>query len=73
MMVVNRGTLNCKDVLNPREVADVLRVGTTTVYRILNSGELRHIDVGRKKLIPKLYLIEYLYPEATIAEDRDGT
>ena len=35
------------DLLTPREVAEVMRVSTMTVYRLIKSGELRAIRVGK--------------------------
>ena len=33
--------------LTPREVADLLRVSNMTVYRLIKSGELRAVRVGK--------------------------
>lgn len=65
-MIVNRNMLNCKDVLSPKEVAELLGLGSVTVYSLINTGQLRSISIGRKKLIPKQYLLEFLYPGAMI-------
>ena len=35
------------DLLTPREVAEVMRVSTMTVYRLIKSGELPAIRVGK--------------------------
>lgn len=34
-------------LLTPKEVMDILGVGKNTVYRMLNSGELHGIRIGR--------------------------
>ena len=34
-------------VLTPAETMDVLGVGKNTMYRLLNSGELRAVRIGR--------------------------
>lgn len=34
-------------VLTPAEVMDILGVGKNTIYRLLNSGELHGVRVGR--------------------------
>lgn len=34
-------------VLTPAEAMDILGVGKNTIYRLLNSGELRGVRVGR--------------------------
>jgi excisionase family DNA binding protein len=41
------------DVLLPREVADLLRVSTRTVYRAINEGALPAIRVGRRVVVPR--------------------
>jgi excisionase family DNA binding protein len=33
--------------LTPQEVADLLRVSSMTVYRLIRSGELRAVRVGK--------------------------
>ena len=65
-MIVNRNMLNCKDVLSPKEVAELLGLGYVTIYSLINTGQLHSISIGRKKLIPKQYVLEFLYPGATI-------
>ena len=35
------------NLLTPREVAEVMRVSTMTVYRLIKSGELPAIRVGK--------------------------
>ena len=35
------------DLLTPREVAEVMRVSTMTVYRLIKAGELPAIRVGK--------------------------
>jgi excisionase family DNA binding protein len=35
------------DLLTPREVAEVMRVSTMTVYRLIKSGEMPAIRVGK--------------------------
>jgi excisionase family DNA binding protein len=34
-------------LLTPAEVADMLRVSTMTVYRLIKSGELRALQIGK--------------------------
>lgn len=36
----------------PDEVAEILRVSLTTVYRLLANGEMKYIVVRRQKRIP---------------------
>lgn len=42
------------------EVAATLRVGRTTIYRLINDGRLRYVIVGETKRIRPEDLEEYL-------------
>lgn len=52
-----------KDVLLPEEVQKILHTGRNTVYNYLAEGKIRSIKVGGKYRIPKLYLLEFIYPD----------
>ena len=47
-------------VLTPAEAMDILGVGKNTMYRLLNSGELRGVRIGRSWRIASSSLEEYL-------------
>lgn len=47
-------------VLTPAEVMDILDVGKNTMYRLLNTGELRAVRIGRSWRITGDALEEYL-------------
>ncbi|MDD3073994.1 MAG: helix-turn-helix domain-containing protein [Eubacteriales bacterium] len=49
------------DVLTVQEVARALKIGKTKAYDLVNSGELRHIKIGKTIRIPKQYLLNYVY------------
>ncbi len=51
------------DVLRPEDLQKILHTGRNTVYSILADGTIRSIKIGKKYLVPKLYLIQYLYPD----------
>ena len=51
------------DVLTPDEVQKILHTGRNTVYDYLAEGKIRSIRIGGKYRIPKLYLVEFLYPD----------
>ena len=48
------------DVLNVKQVGQVLSVSTKTVYKHIGDGSLHSIKVGREFRIPKVSLIDYL-------------
>lgn len=51
---------NCKDVLTVEELAQELRVGKNSAYRLVNLGIIPSLKIGRRRLIPKQYVIDYL-------------
>ena len=51
---------NCPDVLTPAEAAQVLRIGRSTMYRLIRENKIRHIKIGRKILIPAEYIKVFL-------------
>ena len=48
------------DLLTAREVADVMRVSTMTVYRLIKAGELPAIRVGKHLRIRERDVARYL-------------
>ena len=52
-----------KTVFTPQEIAQLLHVVPTTIYAELKRGKLRHIRVGRKYIITKKHLEDYLSPD----------
>lgn len=52
-----------EDVLRPEDVQTVLHVGRNTVYKALAEGKIKSIRIGNQYRIPKMYLIDYIYPE----------
>lgn len=47
-------------VLTVPEVAELLRVSTDAVYDLCSSGELDHRRVGRRIIIPRRAVLEFL-------------
>jgi excisionase family DNA binding protein len=47
-------------LLTPEEVARVLRVGRTTVYALMKSGQLRSIHIGRSCRLSRAELERYV-------------
>lgn len=51
---------NYKDVLTARELCEVLPLGRCKIYELLRAGTIRNIKVGKKIIIPKEYVLEFL-------------
>jgi excisionase family DNA binding protein len=47
-------------LLTPEEAAKVLRLGRTTVYALMKSGDLRPVHIGRSCRIPQSELQRYV-------------
>ena len=52
-----------KDVLTVKEVREILPIGLNSLYKLLHTNKIKHIKVGTKTLIPKIFLIEFLNGE----------
>ncbi|MDE6579200.1 MAG: helix-turn-helix domain-containing protein [Ruminiclostridium sp.] len=48
------------EALTVKETAEILRVCTKTIYKIINSGELPAVKIGREMRIAKSNIIDYL-------------
>jgi len=48
------------DLLSVTEMQAALRIGRTTAYRLINSGTISHLKIGRKIKIPKDALVDYI-------------
>ena len=56
------------DVLLPEDVQKILQTGRNTVYTYLAEGKIKSIRIGGKYMIPKLYLMEFMYPDMNFEE-----
>lgn len=52
--------MHCKFVYTVKEVSDILRISTKTVYQIIKSGELRSIRVRGQIRITSSALEKYI-------------
>ena len=48
------------DILTPNELAIILRIGKNATYALLHDDIIRHKRNGKKYLIPKKNVIDYL-------------
>jgi len=50
------------DILMPEELQKILHVSRNAIYAYLRKGTIRSLKIGNKYRIPKLYLLEFMYP-----------
>lgn len=51
---------NYPDILNVSDVAQILKVGHRSVYKLIHTGDLYSRKIGREFKIPKQSLINYI-------------
>lgn len=51
------------EVLTSEDVEKILQLSKPTLYKLLDNGDIKCIKVGHKYRVPKLYLLQYLYPD----------
>jgi excisionase family DNA binding protein len=49
------------DVLTVRELAAILRIGKNAAYALISDGAIVSVRVGRKYLVPKNCILDFLY------------
>ncbi len=60
------------DLLTPEDLQKALGIGRSTVYRLLNGGQLKHMRIGKTIKIPKRFLIDFVMESCyndSVAED----
>ena len=55
---------NYPDCLSVIQLQEMLNLGKNSAYKLLETGQIKHRRLGKKYLIPKIYVIEYLSGEA---------
>lgn len=60
------------DILTPQEVARVLRIGMNSTYKLLSQGIIKSRRVGKKYIVPKLCLYDYLKNTKYMGDNYDG-
>lgn len=51
---------NYGDILNPKDIHDILNIGYNKTYELLKSGAIKNFKVGRTRKIPKHCLEAYI-------------
>ena len=54
-----------EDILTFKELQEVLKIGRSKTYQLLQSGTIKSIRIGTEYRIPKPYVINYLYQNST--------
>ena len=49
------------DVLSIEDLQIALNIGRSTAYRLIRSGNIRHLRIGKNIKIPRRYLVEYIH------------
>lgn len=47
-------------MLTPEEAADVLAIGRTKVYQLIQNSELESVKIGRSRRVPADSLVEFV-------------
>ena len=48
------------EILSIEDVMEILHIGKNSVYSLLKSNEIRNIRVGKRYIIPKKSIIDFL-------------
>lgn len=48
------------DILNPKDIREILGIGYNQTYKLLTSGAIRSFKIGRNRKIPKECLKSYI-------------
>lgn len=48
------------DILTIDELAELLKIGKNTTYRLINSGQIKSIRIGKTHRIPKESVNQYI-------------
>lgn len=48
------------DVVSVKEIQQMLRIGKNAVYQLLKDGAIKSIKVGKRYVVPKKYIIDFL-------------
>lgn len=48
------------DVVSVEEIQQMLRIGKNAVYQLLKDGTIKSIKVGKRYVVPKKYIIDFL-------------
>ena len=65
---------NYPDIVTISDIMTMLNIGKSTAYSLLQAGKIHHIKIGRKYIIPKQSVIDFVaglcYNESEIISGR---
>ena len=59
------------DILLPEDVQKILHTGRKYRLQYLAQGKIRSLRIGGKYKIPKLYLLEFIYPDKDFSTESE--
>ena len=48
------------DVVSVEEIQQMLRIGKNAVYTLLKDGVIKSVKVGKRYIVPKKHVVEFL-------------
>ena len=51
---------NYNDILTVGEIQKMLKIGRNAVYSLLKSGTIKSIKIGKKYIVPKKSVVEFV-------------
>ena len=51
------------DVVSVEDIQQMLRIGKNKVYDLLKNNSIKSIKVGKRYIVPKKYVIDFLFKE----------
>jgi len=67
-MNVNQGTEHLDQLLKIVEVAEILNISRAFVYKLIQQGELRSVNIGKAKRVRISDLNEYIQNNLTLIQ-----
>jgi len=49
-----------KDVVSIDDISEMLNIGKSSVYNLLQGNQIRHVKVGKKYIVPKQSVIDFV-------------
>lgn len=49
------------DIISVKQLQTMLKIGRNSAYKLLSDGKIKTIKIGKKYIIPKIYVINYIY------------